>query len=589
LPDLEPVIVKLSFEGLRALGLAAALAVPTAASAQVPNPQELSRTSPAGNYLAGRQANVMRDASAASSYYRAALKSDPRNPELLAMAFHASLAEGDVEESVRLADRLLAVDKNNRNTRLVLGVRAIKQKQYATARQQLSQAARGPITDLTATLLSGWAMAGGGDSKGAVAAIDKLAGPDWYGILKNLHTGLILDLSPNRKDAGKRYEAAYKLDPSALRVVQAYGGWLSRNGQPEEALKVFQEFDKTLPNHPLIAQALAELKRGEKLPLIVDNVQAGAAEALYGLGSALARREEELSLANRGLAYLQLALYLYPQHHLALLSLADLYEAMKQHQLALNVYERVPASSPLKRSADIQAALDLDALDRTDDAKKQLTKLIATHPDSREAVLALGNIMRERKQYAECADAYGKAIAMVSKFERQHWTLFYFRGICYERAKQWDKAEADLKKALDLYPDQPHVLNYLGYSWIDQHVNLDEGMRMIKRAVEQRPDDGYIVDSLGWAYFRLGNYEEAVKNLDRAVELKPTDPTINDHLGDAYWKVGRTLEAKFQWSHARDLKPEPEDLKKIEDKIKFGLADSPPPTAGADTKKGNGG
>ena len=583
--------MKLSFEGIRAIGLAAAVALPTAVSAQMPTQQELSRTSPAGNYLAGRQANLMRDASAASAFYRAALRTDPKNPELLTMAFHASLAEGDIEEAVRLADRLMVVDKNNRNTRLVLGVRAIKQKQYSAARTQLSQAARGPITDLTATLLSGWAMAGAGDSKAALAAIDKLTGPDWYGILKNLHTGLILDLSPNRKEAGKRYEAAYKLDPSALRVVQAWGGWLSRNGQTEDALKVFQDFDKTLPNHPLITAAIADLKRGEKLPLIVDTVQAGAAESLYGLGSALARREEELSLANRGLAYLQLALYLHPQHHLAMLSLADLYEAMKQHQLALNIYERVPASSPLKRSADIQAALDMDALDRTEEAKKQLQKLIAANPDSREATLALGNILRERKQYPECAEAYGKAVATVSRLERQHWTLFYFRGICHERAKQWGNAEADLKKALELYPDQPHVLNYLGYSWIDQHVNLDDGMRMIKRAVEQRPDDGYIVDSLGWAYYRLGNYEEAVKHLDRAVELKPTDPTINDHLGDAYWKVGRTLEARFQWSHARDLKPEPDELKKIEDKIKFGMTDEPPPpTAGADAaKKGNGG
>src|SRR5262249_39222358 len=173
------------------------------------------------------------------------------------------------------------------------------------------------------------------------------------------------------------------------------------------------------------------------------------------------------------------------------------------------------------------------------------------------AVLALGNILRERKQYAECADAYGKAIAMVSKLDRQHWTLFYFRGICNERSKQWDKAEADLKKALELYPDQPHVLNYLGYSWIDQHVNLDEGMRMIKRAVEQRPDDGYIVDSLGWAYFRLGNYEEAVKHLDRAVELKPTDPTINDHLGDAYWRGGTQPPARLPRAPAPPPHPRP--------------------------------
>ena len=193
--------------------------------------------------------------------------------------------------------------------------------------------------------------------------------------------------------------------------------------------------------------------------------------------------------------------------------------------------------------------------------------------------------MRGRKQFAECAEVYSKGIDTIAKAEKSNWVIYYFRGICYERSKQWPKAEADLKKALELFPDQPHVLNYLGYSWIDQGVNLDEGMRMIKRAVEQRADDGYIVDSLGWAYYRIGNYEEAVKHLERAVELKPEDPTINDHLGDAYWRVGRTLEARFQWSHARDLKPEPEELAKIEEKLKSGLPDDPSSAADAEKAK----
>ena len=553
---------------LAALGLTPALAAP--AQAQVPTQLELARTTIAGNYLAGRQANVSKDAVAAGAYYRAALRVDPKNVELLTLAFHSVLAQGDIEEASKLGERLLLVDKTNRNTRLVLGVKALKAKQYAVAKTQLAQAARGPISDLVATLLSGWAMAGANDAKGAVAAIDKLTGPDWYATLKSLHTALILDLTGNKKEAGKRFEVAYRLDNTALRVVQAYAGWLSRNGQSEEAMKVLTDFDKSLPNHPLITSAMAQIKRGEKVPMITESAQEGGAEALYNLGSALGRREEELSLANRGLAYLQLGLYLQPTHNLALLSLADLYEAMKQQQLAVEVYDRVPANSPLKRTSEIQQALDMDSLDRTEDAKKQLNKLVAADPNNRDAILALGGILRERKQYAECAEAYGKAIATVSKLERANWTMLYFRGICFERSKQWDKAEADLKKALELYPDQPHVLNYLGYSWVDKGQNLDEGVRMIKRSVEQRPDDGYIVDSLGWAYYRLGNYEEAVKQLDRAVELKPTDPTINDHLGDAYWRVGRTLEAKVQWSHARDLKPEPEDLVKIEQKIKSG-------------------
>jgi tetratricopeptide (TPR) repeat protein len=368
--------------------------------------------------------------------------------------------------------------------------------------------------------------------------------------------------------------------------MQAYAGYLSRNGGKDEALKMFGEFDKQLPRYPLVVDSMASLRKDEQLPRMVDSVQAGAAEALYGLGAALGRREEELSLANRGLAYLQLALYLDPNHALAMLALADLYEAMKKPELAIKVYERVPASSPLKRNAEIQLGIDLDALDRTDEAKKHLDKLIASKPDDLDAILALGNIMRERKQYAACADAYTKAVDLEPNPTRANWTTYYFRGICYERNKQWSNAEADMQKALALYPEQPHVLNYLGYSWIDQGVHLDDGMSMIKRSVEQRPDDGYIVDSLGWAYYRLGNNDEAVKNLERAVELKPVDPTINDHLGDVYWKVDRMLEAKFQWSHARDLKPDDDELKTIEEKLKNGL-----PTSAADaTKKpGNGG
>ena len=273
------------------------------------------------------------------------------------------------------------------------------------------------------------------------------------------------------------------------------------------------------------------------------------------------------------------------------MSLADLYESIKKPALALKVYQRVPADSPLKRNAEIQLAANLDALERTDEAKKILERLIAEQPDDLEAIMALGNVMRSRKEFAECADVYGKGIGTLKNPQRANWLIFYFRGICNERSKQWPNAEADFKRALELFPDQAHVLNYLGYSWIDQGVNLDEGMRMIRRAVEQRPDDGYIVDSLGWAHYRIRDFDEAVKHLERAVELKPQDPTINDHLGDAYWKVGRTLEATFQWSHARDLNPEPDDLKKIDEKLRTGLIDEAQPaeTAKAGKKPGDGG
>jgi len=556
-----------------------------AQSAQSPTAQDLAGLTASGSYLAARHAGQERDAIAAAAYYRAALRRDPKNAELLDRAFLSMVVGGDIDEAVNFASRILEADKDDKVSRLVLGVREIKQKQYSSARRNLTRSVRGPITDLTATLLTAWASYGAGDTKAAISTIDHLTGPDWYAIFKDLHAGMILDLAGNKKEAGKRFEQAYKLDPSALRVVEAYGSWLSRNKTNEEATAVFAAFDKVLPNHPLIDAEMEKLKHGAKLPPLVANSQAGAAEALYGLGASLGRRGgEEL-----GLVYLQLSLYLSPTHPLALLSLADLYESLKKPDLAIKVYERVPANSPLRRNALIQMAANLDSLNQSDEAEKHLKTLLSERPDDLEAIMALGNILRGRKKFAECADVYSKGIATIAQPTKPNWVIFYFRGICYERSHEWPKAEADLKKALELFPEQPQVLNYLGYSWIDQGVNLDEGMKMIKRAVQQRPDDGYIVDSLGWAYFRLGNYDEATKNLEHAIELKPEDPTINDHLGDAYWRVGRTLEAKFQWAHARDLKPDPEDLPKIEAKLKNGLPDETSSQAKAVKKGGDGG
>jgi tetratricopeptide (TPR) repeat protein len=522
----------------------------------------------------------------ASAYYRAALRADSKNPVLLERAFLSVLVDGEIDEAVKLAERMVQFDKTHRVARLVLGVKALKQKQYQAARQQIAQSVRGPIADLTATLITAWTMQGTNEVKAAVDNIDRLTGPEWYAIFKDLHAGLILDLAGNKKEAGKRLERVYKLDGNALRAVEAYAHWASRNLGKDEALKIYETFDKVLPQHPLVVEAMGEIKDGEKLDPLVESPQAGAAEVLFGLGTSLGRQGGE----DLALAYLQLAIYLAPDHPLALMSLADLYESIKKPALAIRIYQRVPADSPLRRNADIQLATNLDSTDRTDEAKKILEKLITDRPADLEAITALGNIQRVRKDFADCADTYAKAVATLKNPQKSNWLIFYFRGICNERSKQWQAAETDFKRALELFPDQPHVLNYLGYSWIDQGINLDDGMTMIRRAVEQRPDDGYIVDSLGWAYYRIKNYDEAMKQLERAVELKPEDPTINDHLGDAYWKVGRTLEAQFQWAHARDLKPEPDDLKKIVEKIGTGLVDEAVPAETAKAKKpGDGG
>ena len=244
----------------------------------------------------------------------------------------------------------------------------------------------------------------------------------------------------------------------------------------------------------------------------------------------------------------------------------------------------MPQGSALRTTSDIQIAQLLDNLGKKTESSDYLRHIVADHPQDEDALLALGNAQRGDKKYAEAVDTYSKALAASKKPEKAEWPLFYFRGIALERSGQWAKAVDDFRKALVLYPDQPLVLNYVGYSWVDRGENLDEAFKMLHKAVELRPSDGYIVDSLGWAYYKLGKYDEAVKELERAIDLKPSDPTINDHLGDAYWRVGRKLDAHFQWNHARDLGPEPDEAKKIGEKIAQGLPAEKAPEAADATK-----
>src|SRR5579871_4417748 len=308
-------IAALAFLALPVAAIAQTPERPADNSAQFPSPHDLKALTTAGSYLAARHASVERDAASAAAFYRSALRTDPKNNELLDRAFISSVAEGDIEEAVKLADRILAVDKSNRVARLVVGVQDLKQKKYSAAQLNINQSIRGPITDLVATLLSAWAAYGGGDAKGAVASIDKLTGPEWYPLFKDLHAGMIDELAGKEKDAGMRFERAYKLDDSMLRVADSYARWLSRNKDDKAAEAIYEAFDKKLARHPLVEEGLRDTRAGKKLPPLVDSAQAGAAEALYGIGATLTRRGGE----DLALVYLQLALYLKPDHPLALL------------------------------------------------------------------------------------------------------------------------------------------------------------------------------------------------------------------------------------------------------------------------------
>jgi tetratricopeptide (TPR) repeat protein len=555
------------------------------AQAELPRIPEFTISSPSGSYLAARTARQTRDLSSASAYYRAVLRTDPANPDLLEITFLMTLGSGAAEDAFPLAERVIAIDKTHRLARLALAVRAIKTNQFAQARTHLTQPNLGPIADLTASLLVGWSWYGQSNFKNGVAAIDKQQGPEWYALFKNLHAGLMLDLANQRSDALKRMDKLRAVDPNSLRNVDAYARMLSRADRADDAEKAYGEFSKALVRHPLVDSALADLKAGKKLAPLVANAAAGASEALYGIGSALSQQGGE----DLGMLYLQLAIYLNPDHPLAVVALGDLFEQLKKYEMAIETYDRVPVTSPLKRKALIQRAINLEILEKKDEARDRLKALVDERPEDIEGLFAYANVLRSNKKFAEAGEVYSKLLNMLGEPKREHWSIYYFRGICFERSKQWPLAEKDFQQALKLFPDQPQVLNYLGYSWVDQGVNLDPALEMIRKAVSLRPKDGYIVDSLGWAYYRLGRYAEATVELERAVELTPNDPTINDHLGDVYWKTDRKLEAKFQWSHALEMKPEPEDLEKIQKKLKEGLVNDPQPPRAEDPKDPNKG
>jgi tetratricopeptide (TPR) repeat protein len=539
--------------------------------------------SQSGNYLAALVAGADRDTPAAATYFREALRADPRNPELIERAFAAALANGNMGDAFQLADRLLTRDPNNSLGRLSVAVRAIADGQYAAARAQLAGGDAGKAGDVTTTLLGAWSYAGLNDSRHALDLLDRIRDVS-FAVFRDYHAGLIADLTGNAPEALKRLKTAYDAEKNTLRLADSYARYLARHGDRDGAKQVYEDFAHILPHHPLIDGALADLAAGRPLDPIIRNAKDGAAEVLYGLGAAGSKQGDELA----ALIYLRLALYLRPDHALAAVTVADLYEQLKQNQAAIDAYEMVPATSPMRESANIQAGLSLDALGRTDDAVKRLRDIVAANPKDVDALSALGSLQRSAKNFAEAALTYDKAIALLDKPDRSNWTLFYFRAICFERTKQWPKAEADFKEALELSPDQPLVLNYLGYSWVDQGLNLEEAFKMLRRAVDLRPTDGYVVDSLGWADFKLGHYDEATRELEKAIELKPADPVVNDHLGDAYWRMGRKLDAHFQWNHARDMGPEPEDLPNILKKIDSGLPDETPAAARTEPKKDGG-
>jgi tetratricopeptide (TPR) repeat protein len=521
-----------------------------------------------GNYLAGRHAQSQRDISAAADFLNTVLEKDPANRDLLHSVFLLSAIEGRIADSLTLARRVTGMEGDTPIANLALVVDDIKNARFYAAEARLDKTTTKGVNVFMRPLMRAWTLVGLGRVDDGLKALNPLTEKSGYKAMYDLHAALINERAERLEAAEKNYKSTAASGLS-LRIVELLGALYRRTGRVQDAEALYKQYQGEHPTSQLLEASMARLRAKSGTKRLIASEADGVAEALFGVASSLRTQNAR----ETALIFGHLALYLKPDFPLTQILIADILESEDRLENANAIYETIAPGSEFSWSARLRVAGNLDRLDRHEEAMSRLRVLAGEDPANAEPFINLGDILRRRERYGEAVVAYGEAVARIGKLGRRHWSLLYSRGIALERAKNWPAAEADFLKALEFVPKQPYVLNYLGYSWVDQGHNLEKARKMIETAVSLRPNDGYIVDSLGWALYRMEDFEKASRELERAVELRPEDPIINDHLGDAYWKVGRRAEARFQWKRALSLEPEDGLVAGIKAKIERGIAE----------------
>jgi tetratricopeptide (TPR) repeat protein len=535
-----------------------------------------------GAYLSGQIAESDSEIDEAIAFYKRALLFAPDNLETRRRLFNSLLISGEYEEAIVIADSLKDDAELAELSERALAVQTIRKREYRSTDRYLNLEEQNPVDSLVNQLLSAWAKFGDNKTDEAIAQITGLTGPQWYEPFKDFNMGMMSAAAGDREAAIAYFEAliasddAIQITPDTyLMGIMTLATIHAQAGDKEKAAGILYDGRNIQAAYPPANALGKKIDDGTDLVFPVKNAQEGASAALYSIGGALNRDGNEDIVA----LYLQFARALNPNNAEALVMLGGIQEQLGKSKKSIEIYRSVPETSPMRRLSELQLGLNLADIGQIDEALEHLAALILEHPKDIRAYQGYGSILSREKRYQDVSNNFEAGIKAVGPIHnRSHWNLFYQLGISYERLKQWDKAEVAFLRALELSPNEPQVMNYLGYSWIDMNINLEEGMDMIRTAVELRPNDGYIVDSLGWAHFRQGQYEEAVRQLERAIELRPSDPTINDHLGDAYWRIGRTTEASFQWERALTNMADFDEslIPVLEKKIKEGLSEDTP-------------
>ena len=525
----------------------------------------------AGSYLAGRSAMFDNNYGAAAQYYSRLLARDPSNLQILESATTAYLGLGDLDRASAVATRFSEAQGRSQLVSMVRLGSLARDGDWDGLLAALDDGQTvGPLFD---GLAKSWALVGAGRMTEALEAFDQVASNEGVEAFGLYHKALSLASVGDFEGADRIFSGdggtTLRLTRRGIVAYSEVLSQLDRNAEAAELIRT--SFGSSLD--PLLEQILADLEAGSPLPFTsVRSPVDGLAEVYYSIASAL-RSEAQPEYT---LLYARMALGLHPTHTDGLLLTAELREDLGRYELATEVYDTVPRDHPSFHAAEMGRADALRRSGREDAAVEVLQQLTESHGHLPLVHVTLGDTLRGLERFEEANKPYNRAIELIETPGDQHWIIFFARGITYERLDDWDAAEADFRRALELRPDQPQVLNYLGYSMLEMQVNMEEALALIERAVEQRPDSGYIIDSLGWGLYRLGRYTEAVGPMEKAVERMPIDPIVNDHLGDVYWAVGRLREAEFQWHRALSFITDDTDLSdvnpdRIRRKLEVGL------------------
>ena len=519
------------------------------------------------DYLSGSVAAMRGDFRSASKFFGSALKRDPKNGFIKQNAMLAALSIGEIPTAVRYAyDLTVDENANSALANLVVYMDQIKAEKFDDAAANLD-ANQDNYIPLISGLMRGWTELGRGKMGAVIETLDAMTEPPTVELFAQYHKALVLAAVGDFEGADKILQGDER---GNLRLTRgsliAHAQIMAELDRKDEALRLLDAAilggqDSELST---LRDAIAD---GTSQYDYITNAQQGIAEVMFTVASLLSSPDDQQT----SLLYARFASDLRPDSTETTLLISELLRDQGQYELAIENYTKVAPTSGHFLDAEIGRADALVQADKADAAIEVLRGLTRTHGDNPRVHMSLGDVLRGVQKYSGARDAYDKAISMIDEPARNHWFLFYATGICNERLDNWPRAEMNFRRALELAPNQPLVLNYLGYSLVEKRLNLEEAQTMIETALAAQPNNGAIADSLGWVFYRLGKFQDAVAPMEKAVQLEANDPVVNDHLGDVYWMVGRKREAEFQWRRAISFHPADEDLARIRRKLEFGL------------------